>query len=45
VNPGDRLVVIADIVDEALATLQSLNSRTGEDEHCEHPVAEYTAQG
>lgn len=45
VNPGDRLVVIADIVDEALATLQSLNSRTGEDEHCEHPVAEYTAEG
>jgi cyanophycin synthetase len=45
VQPGDRLVVIADIVDEALATLKSLTSTTGEDEHCVHPLAEFAAQG
>jgi cyanophycin synthetase len=43
-KPGERLVVIADIVDEALATLQSLGSRTGEEEHCVQG-ADYAAQG
>jgi cyanophycin synthetase len=45
VKPGERLVVIADIVDEALATLQSLSSRTGEEEHCVQGEADYVSHG
>jgi cyanophycin synthetase len=42
-RPGERIVVIADIVDETLALIHALAHRSGEDEHCEHPLSEEMA--
>ncbi|WNG27072.1 cyanophycin synthetase [Cystobacter fuscus] len=48
-QPGDRLVVIADIVEEALAVLEALaDVKMGEEETCEDPVSrglEYWSNG
>ncbi|HYE20709.1 MAG TPA: cyanophycin synthetase [Tepidisphaeraceae bacterium] len=38
-RPGDRLVVIADVVDEALDALRALQGPADEDAACESPVA------
>ena len=39
-QPGDRLVIIADIVDEALRVLEALaDVEVGEEEACEDPVS------
>jgi cyanophycin synthetase len=36
--PGDRLVIIADIVDETLETLRQLTDAINQDAECDHPL-------
>lgn len=37
-TPGDRLVVIADVVDETLETLRQLNASVNQDAECDTPM-------
>jgi cyanophycin synthetase len=39
VKPGERLVILADIVDEAVETVRKLAQAAGEDAECDMPLA------